>query len=259
MPLTMRELLAQPLIGRTASVLALGALLGVASPFAGDPPLAAPIRIAFWIGMVCLGYAAAAAANRLVPAKLAAQPVLRGAATAITSALPLTFVAAWVIPLIRPGHIYEPLELPALLGAVFIVQLAIVFILLRDRGQPAQPAPPLSEDERAVFPQTLMARLPNRLGGQIVALEAEDHYLRVHTSRGSDLVLMRLSDAVAAIAPELGFQVHRSWWVADDAICEIIRSEQRTLLKLSNGLTVPVGRTFSAALRARPARRRPAE
>jgi DNA-binding LytR/AlgR family response regulator len=92
------------------------------------------------------------------------------------------------------------------------------------------------------------------LGDQIVALEAEDHYLRVHTTIGSDLVLMRLSDAVAAIEPELGLQVHRSWWVAQDAICEFMKSDQRSHLKLSNGLLVPVGRTYAAAVRTRAAR-----
>ena len=36
-------------------------------------------------------------------------------------------------------------------------------------------------------------------GAEIFAVEAEDHYLRLHTSRGSDLILMRLSDAVAEL------------------------------------------------------------
>jgi DNA-binding LytR/AlgR family response regulator len=91
------------------------------------------------------------------------------------------------------------------------------------------------------------------LGKEVVALEAEDHYLRVHTTLGSDLILMRLSDAIAAMRPDLGLQVHRSWWVAHDAILEFGRSEQRTYLKLTNGLLVPVGRTYSGAVRSRTA------
>jgi DNA-binding LytR/AlgR family response regulator len=65
---------------------------------------------------------------------------------------------------------------------------------------------------------------------------------------------MRLSDAVAAIGPDLGLQVHRSWWVAEDAICEFTKSNDRSHLKLRNGLLVPVGRTYTAAVRARAAR-----
>ena len=250
----MRQRLAPALVRRAGLVLGLGLLLGFAAPFAGDPPLSAPLRYAFWTAMTFAGYAAALAAEKLLPATLSRHPVIRIGATAIASALPLTFVAAWVIPLMRPGHIYAPLQLPALFAAVSVIQLAIVFFLQGKPGVSAQPAPSQSGEGPRAFPRSLLARLPNRLGDEIVALEAEDHYLRVHTTLGSDLVLMRLSDAIAAIEPGLGLQVHRSWWVADDAICEIARSDQRTHLRLSNGLLVPVGRTFSAAVRSRSAR-----
>ncbi len=239
---------------RAAPVLALGVLLGFAGPFGGDPPLSAPVRYGFWIGMVFAGYAAALAAEKLVSETSIPRPEWRLGAVALASALPLTFVAAWVISLIRPGHMYQPAQLPALFGPVAAVQLAIVFTLLRKTSVPLQPTPAQSQDASGSFPRALLSRLPNRLGEEIVALEAEDHYLRVHTALGSDLVLMRLSDAIAAIGPDLGLQVHRSWWVAQDAIREIVRSEQRTQLRLRNGLLVPVGRTYSAAVRSRAAR-----
>jgi hypothetical protein len=254
MPFTMRQRLGWPFARRAAPVLALGVLLGFAGPFGGDPPLSATVRYAFWIGMVFAGYAAALAAERLVPDAAVPRPELRLAAVAMASALPLTFVAAWAIPLVRPGHVYQPLQLPALFVAVAVVQLAIVFILLRKPAVPVPAAPAPGRETSGSFPRALLSRLPSRLGEEIVALEAEDHYLRVHTSRGSDLVLMRLSDAIAAIGPDLGLQVHRSWWVAEDAICEIFRAEQRSQLRLSNGLLVPVGRTYSAAVRSRASR-----
>lgn len=254
MPFTMRQRLKWPLARRAAPVLGLGVLLGFAGPFGAYPPLSAPVRYAFWIGMVFAGYAAALAAEKLVPETSTPSPELRLGAVALASAVPLTFVAAWVIPFVRPGHVYQPLQLPALFGAVAAVQLAITFTLLRKPSAPLRPPPAPSGDTSGSFPRALLSRLPNRLGDEIVALEAEDHYLRVHTTLGSDLVLMRLSDAIAAIEPDLGLQVHRSWWVAQDAICEIIRSEQRFHLKLRNGLSVPVGRTYSAAVRSRASR-----
>lgn len=235
-------------------MLALGVLLGFAGPFGSHPPLSAPVRYAFWIGMVFAGYLAAFAAGKLVPETVVSRPAVRVGAVAIASALPLTFVAAWVIPIVRPGHLYQPLQLPGLFAAVAAVQLAIVFTLLRTPSAPARQSSASRRDTAGSFPPALLARLPPRLGDQIVALEAEDHYLRVHTTIGSDLVLMRLSDAVAAIEPDLGLQVHRSWWVAEDAICEFMSSDQRSHLKLRNGLLVPIGRTYSAAVRARAAR-----
>ncbi|GAA4725274.1 LytTR family DNA-binding domain-containing protein [Sphingomonas lutea] len=239
------------MLKRAVPVLGLGVLLGFAGPFASNPPLSLSVRLAFWVGMVVVGYGAALVAGKLIPAGSIARPGPRLIAVAIASALPLTFVAAWIVPLLRPGHAYQPLQLPALFATVAAVQLAIVFILLRSPGNvPAVPTgEPNKPDGPATIPRTLLSRLPSRLGTEIVALEAEDHYLRVHTMLGSDLVLMRLSDAIAAIGPDLGLQVHRSWWVARDAIREVVRTDQRSQLRLMNGLTVPVGRTYTAAVR----------
>ena len=62
-------------------------------------------------------------------------------------------------------------------------------------------------------------RLPLRLrGATIRAVQAEDHYLRLHTDRGSDLILMRLSDAVSELEGLEGARTHRSWWVAREAV-----------------------------------------
>lgn len=250
----MRQRLAWSLARRVAAVLGVGVLLGFAGPFGSYPPLSAPVRYAFWIGMVFVGYAAALAAAKLVPETSFSRPQLRQSAVAIASALPVTFVAAWAVMFVRPGHVYGPLHLPALFCAVAAVQLAIAFTLLRKSDAPVRPPLARSRNIPGPLPSALLSRLPSRLGQEIVALEAEDHYLRVHTILGSDLVLMRLSDAIASIEPELGLQVHRSWWVAQDAICEIIKSDQRFHLKLRNGLMVPVGRTYSPAVRSRAAR-----
>jgi len=72
----------------------------------------------------------------------------------------------------------------------------------------------------------------------------EDHYLRIHTALGSDLVLMRLRDALTELAPGRGRQVHRSWWVAEGAIASVERPAGRIVLVLRNGLRVPVSKTY---------------
>jgi len=72
----------------------------------------------------------------------------------------------------------------------------------------------------------------------------EDHYLRIHTALGSDLILLRLRDAIAELGPVHGRQVHRSWWVADGAVASVERSAGKSTLVLRNGLNVPVSKTF---------------
>jgi hypothetical protein len=95
---------------------------------------------------------------------------------------------------------------------------------------------------------TFMSRVRPDRQGALLALEADGHYLHVHTSAGTDLVLYRLSDALAELASEAGARVHRSWWVADRALTG---ERHRDSLKLVNGLEVPVSRSYRLAARQR--------
>jgi DNA-binding LytR/AlgR family response regulator len=62
---------------------------------------------------------------------------------------------------------------------------------------------------------------------------------------------MRLSDAADELEGLEGAQVHRSWWVARDAIVEARRGDGRATLTLKDGSEVPVSRTYARQLRAR--------
>ena len=101
-------------------------------------------------------------------------------------------------------------------------------------------------------PVKFLERLPLKLrGAEVWAVEAEDHYLRLHTSKGQDLILMRLSDAIDELEGIEGAQVHRSWWVARDAITEAVRGDGRATLTLKDAAEVPVSRTYARLLRER--------
>jgi hypothetical protein len=104
----------------------------------------------------------------------------------------------------------------------------------------------------AAAPVRFLERLPPKLrGAQVWAVEAEDHYLRLHTGKGQDLILMRLADAVAELEGIEGMQVHRSWWVARDAVADIARGDGRATLTLQDGSQVPVSRTYAKLMRER--------
>ena len=78
----------------------------------------------------------------------------------------------------------------------------------------------------------------------------EDHYVRAHGPDGqSVLILMRMADAERELAGLDGTRVHRSWWVARDAVKDNRRSGRAVQLKLAGGLTAPVARDRLAALR----------
>jgi hypothetical protein len=98
-------------------------------------------------------------------------------------------------------------------------------------------------------PNPLFDQLPASLGSDVIALEMEDHYVRVHTALGSELVLMRLRDAVACMSGIEGRQVHRSWWVARLAVEDVKREGRNIRLVLPRGIEAPVARAQVSELR----------
>ena len=114
---------------------------------------------------------------------------------------------------------------------------------------PSPESVPAPAPAPAPLPNPLYDQLPPELGSDIVALEMEDHYVRVHTALGSALVLMRLRDAMALVAEIEGMQVHRSWWVARGAVEDVLRDGRNVRLKLARGLEAPVARANIAILR----------
>lgn len=97
----------------------------------------------------------------------------------------------------------------------------------------------------------LFERLPFKFKtSKILAINAEDHYLRIHTNIGDTLVLMRLYDAIKELEGIEGSQTHRSWWVAKDAVEDVIKTQGRTNFRLANGVIAPVSRSYINALKA---------
>lgn len=242
------------------AAIAVGLLLGFAGPFGSYPAFPTATRYAFWLGLTAAGVVAAVAAGAVLPPSRVRAGPIRIGAVALVSALPMTFVVAWTLSLVQPGRFFTPQQLPALFAAVAAVQLLIVYattVTARTtdgaevRGLiPARPGPEV-EAIPAAFPSALLSRLPPAVGSDIIALETEDHYLRVHAAGGSALILMRMADAVALLDPQLGAQVHRRWWVAQAAVAGLRTEGQKLSLRLIDNTVVPVGRTFAAATRAR--------
>jgi hypothetical protein len=143
----------------------------------------------------------------------------------------------------------RPLSLDALPNvlwdtALICVGASYLAVLITSRAR--------STTEASAQPAKFLDRLPLKLrGAEVWAVEAEDHYLRLHTSKGQDLILMRLSDAIDELQGIEGARAHRSWWVARDAITEAVRGDGRATLTLKDGSQVPVSRTNARLLRER--------
>ncbi|WP_406721285.1 LytTR family transcriptional regulator DNA-binding domain-containing protein [Thioclava litoralis] len=112
---------------------------------------------------------------------------------------------------------------------------------------PAEHAPvpfaPAPRPQPAHRPR-LLERLPEEYHGDIWHLQSRDHYVHVTTSQGSHQVLIRLADAITELDGVEGLQVHRSHWVAEDAVTEALKMTSKAKLTLRNGAVVPVSRTY---------------
>lgn len=119
-------------------------------------------------------------------------------------------------------------------------------------------SPPLRQNDTITSDQgnapppepALRSRLPDSFTGPILALQSEDHYVRVHGEHASELILLRLRDAIAEMDGVEGEQVHRSWWVARDAVAGSEPSGRSWAITLKNGERAPVARDSVERLQA---------
>ena len=74
--------------------------------------------------------------------------------------------------------------------------------------------------------------------------------MRVRTSKGEELILLRLADAISETGRTPGAQVHRSHWVAWEAVARVRRDGDRAILTLRDQSEIPVSRSNIAKLRA---------
>lgn len=229
-----------------------GAFLALAGAFhTGEAPLLP--RLAYWIGLMVAGSAFAVwlrQATARIPF-VSRRPLLALALTMLVMAILFTGVVWLSIALIF-GVDFKQLVAagPSVFVMVFLYTLlmacgmAALHVLASRRLVETHAAAP------GALPVRFLERLPAKLrGADIYAVEAEDHYLRLHTSRGSDLILMRLSDAVVELEGIEGARTHRSWWVARAGVSDARRGDGRGMLTLKDGTEAPVSRTHAAALR----------
>lgn len=84
----------------------------------------------------------------------------------------------------------------------------------------------------------------------ILSLTAKNHYVEVTTDLGSELCLIRLRDAITEVHGLEGFQIHRSHWVAESAVAQIVRQDGSVSVELTNGDSLPISQSRLAEFEA---------
>ena len=140
--------------------------------------------------------------------------------------------------------------LPRLILSILMVSAALL-ALRRAVLREAATAEPLLVASVNASKTRFHDRLPFGMrSARIIAIEADDHYLRVHTEAGQAYLHMRLGDAVLELAGVDGMRVHRSWWVARSAVASARWRHGRGTLRLADGRDVPVSRTYASRARS---------
>jgi hypothetical protein len=242
----------RPLIRRLAIQLAVGAALGWLGPFGTHEMMALPQREIYWmISIPVIALFARLAIRTVIDHERAGTwpLLLRVAAGASLAGFPATFVVLLLHGLFVGSMRFDAWGLIEVYLTVSIVIGLVAYprALLGAARRLAE-APPEEPVPVAVSP--FLRRIPPRLGTDLLWLSAEDHYIRVTTALGSDLILCRLSDAIAELEGETGQRVHRSHWVARRAVGSVERRDGKTLLLLTSGETVPVSQSYVPSLKA---------
>ena len=236
------------LIRRAAAEFALMAAVGVLMAFlapydSGEQPLG--FRLAYWtiliVGGGVIGIAIDMAVSRRLP-----QFWLR-LLTVCVLMTPFVALLVMLVAHLMAGAHWSVRNYAGLLFQVFVI--CVLVMALRQLAWRAAPAPAAVDvpEPSDAFRQRLSAK---RRDAKLLAVEAEDHYLRVHTDAGSELITARFGDALEELAGWPGFRTHRSWWVAACAIDGVRWGRGRGELRLSSGLVVPVSRSQAQALKS---------
>lgn len=159
----------------------------------------------------------------------------------------LTTIDVWLV-----SHFtYKlPLNRLSFLQFVLPVFLISVFMTLIFSFIDKIPLQSHEHKEQKIATIKFRERLPKKFqNAEIFAISAEDHYLRIYTSIGETMILMRLYDAIKELDGIEGSQTHRSWWVNKNAVKEIIKGDGKLALFLENEIQAPISRSYQKTLR----------
>lgn len=226
-------------------VLAVGVVAGVSGPFGTIDHLTLAPRVLYWLALSTSAFFLGSGLGTYVHQHLKPRlpDWLATVAAGVAVGLVLTLILSainWAVFDIAPfdaGHLLATFANVAMVSLIVTVAF-VAFDRIDDASQTNATTP----DDPAVSP--LMRRLPLEKRGALLALSATDHYVDVVTSNGNALILLRLSDAIELAEGVTGLRVHRSHWVARNAIASTRRDNGRLVLRLTDGRDISVSRTY---------------
>ena len=233
--------------------LTLSALAGVTlvltlvGPFDTNETLSAPERLTYWALLTGIGYLAG---------YVISYGILRRDVSAFQHVVRLTIagvavgvaMCGLVLTLNRLyfGRAAWPENMLVFLTTIIAISLVVIVLIdtfSRHFARQTESSAQVSD------PPAIRSRLPFDKRGPLVAISVEDHYVRVRTTKGEEMILLRLSDAMREVGETRGAQVHRSHWAAFDQVRSVTREGDRAILSMRHGDDIPVSRANIAKIK----------
>jgi DNA-binding LytR/AlgR family response regulator len=235
-------------------------LFAIMGPYGSAERLGFLPRFAYWLllhaGAWSFALSGAVIADVLLSTRLD-NMFLRMLAGSIAATLPIGLV----IGVLEWSWFGEPLTWSGYLqGLPTILPLSAIFCVISYLAMSGDGASnPLPEHEPELETRhepvaerrdiPLLDRLKPENRGRLQHISVEDHYSRIRTSRGSELILLRFADAIRETGTADGLRVHRSHWVARDFVDSFRSTNGKLTLLLNDRTEIPVSRTYADQVR----------
>lgn len=263
LPSTLREMqriLSYPRLWLVFAIVVV--LFAVTGPFGTFNRLPFHARLGYWLSIHAFAFLSAIYCSvffNLVLAGRVASLLARLVVAALVAALPIAFAVMALTSLFLGAGFTLADYAGSLVNAlpVSVAISLIVFFALEGTDPDVAPATvgelasARLHGQNAPERPKLLDRIPLAKRGMLIRLEVEDHYVRVITDNGSEMLLMRLADAIAEAGD--GRQTHRSHWVSVAGARALEREtgkNGRLFLLSGDGARVPVSRSHMAAVQA---------
>lgn len=255
--LTKRELQAHLTSVRFWTAMFGGAfLLGLVGPFGTFENLSFSTRLAYWfvvaVSTYLLAFGVSKATAEWCVARFRVSVLIAYALGGAVAGVPVAFLVM-VINAIAFGWSAEIFGGGALLLNCIVISAIVAGLVAMFSIQGAEKSPTQASnipEEVQIRRPLILDRLPNDQRGRLSHMTMQDHYVDIRTDKGGALVLMRFADAIAETQGVDGLQIHRSHWVAKQAVMRLVRKDGRIFLQMRDDTLLPVSRTYIAAVRA---------
>lgn len=228
-----------------AGLVVAGFVIGLTGPFGtydALPPLA---RSAYWIFAVTttfwLGYLTSFAVATAGEGYGISAPVSLALGAAAASLSVTVWLAGFHMIVFATPFWTDVLEL---LPYVAVICCAVAYLSENVANRDLKPVPPATPTPEPAW----LDQLPVNLGRNLILLQAQDHYVMAETELGQTLIRTTLHDAANDLGA-YGFRLHRSWWVARNAVHAYRYRNGTPVVVLQNGRELPIGRTYRRSVK----------